>query len=65
MRQDKDNVDDWCFLSGSESDDSDWSIVWLEPLGSDLESNDNDYEDDSSQWQIQDPESVGANFFVL
>ncbi|PNX55798.1 hypothetical protein L195_g049429 [Trifolium pratense] len=36
----------WCFLSGSESDDSDWSIGWLEPLGFDFESNDND-EDDS------------------
>jgi hypothetical protein len=38
---------DWCLLSGSESDDSDWSIGWLEPLGSDFESNDNDDEDDS------------------
>jgi len=36
---------DWCFLSGSESDDSDWSIGWLEPLGSDFESNDGDDED--------------------
>ncbi|XP_045833366.1 uncharacterized protein LOC123924501 [Trifolium pratense] len=38
---------DWCFLSGFESDDSDWSIGWLEPLGSDFESNDNDDEDHS------------------
>ncbi|PNY08108.1 hypothetical protein L195_g004620 [Trifolium pratense] len=36
------------FLSGYESDESDWSIGWLEPLGSDFESNDNDDEDDSS-----------------
>ena len=32
-------------LSGSESDDSDWSIGWLEPLGSDFQSDDDD--DDS------------------
>lgn len=38
---------DWCFLSGSESDDSDWSIGWLEPLGSDFESNDDDDDEDS------------------
>lgn len=33
---------DWCFLSGSESDESDWSIGWSEPLGSNFQSNDND-----------------------
>ncbi|XP_027361268.1 uncharacterized protein LOC113869238 [Abrus precatorius] len=31
--------DDGCF-SGSESDDSDWSIGWLEPHGSDFQSDD-------------------------
>ncbi|RDY03925.1 hypothetical protein CR513_12418, partial [Mucuna pruriens] len=31
--------DDWC-LSGSESDDSDWSIGWMEPFGSDFSSSD-------------------------
>ncbi|PNX89619.1 hypothetical protein L195_g045741 [Trifolium pratense] len=41
------DVDDWCFLSGSESNDLDWSIKWLKHLGSDFESNDNDDEDDS------------------
>ncbi|PNX61127.1 hypothetical protein L195_g052294, partial [Trifolium pratense] len=41
------DVGDWCFLSGYASDDSYWSIRWLEPLGSDFESNDNDDEDDS------------------
>ncbi|GAU32793.1 hypothetical protein TSUD_152420 [Trifolium subterraneum] len=39
------DVNDECFLSGSEPDYSNWSIGWLEPLGSDFESNDND--DDS------------------
>ncbi|CAJ2670565.1 unnamed protein product [Trifolium pratense] len=34
-------------LSRSEFDDLDWSIEWLEPLGLDFESNDNDDEDDS------------------
>ncbi|CAL5197200.1 unnamed protein product [Lathyrus oleraceus] len=43
-----DDSGDWCFLSGSESDDSDWSIGWLEPLGSDFESSDNDRDDDES-----------------
>ncbi|MCH89250.1 hypothetical protein A2U01_0010144 [Trifolium medium] len=42
------DVGDWCFLSDSESDDSDWSIGWLELIGSDFEINDNDDEDDSS-----------------
>ncbi|KAK7386725.1 hypothetical protein VNO78_27060 [Psophocarpus tetragonolobus] len=32
---DDDCGSDWC-LSGSESDDSDWSIGWSEPLGSDF-----------------------------
>ncbi|PNX89767.1 hypothetical protein L195_g045889 [Trifolium pratense] len=41
------DVSDWCFVSGSEFDDSDWSIDWLEPLDSDFESNDNDDGDDS------------------
>ncbi|CAK8561801.1 unnamed protein product [Lathyrus sativus] len=49
---------DWCFLSGSESDDSDWSIGWLEPLGSDFESSDNDHDHD-------DDESGGDSFAVL
>ena len=31
-----------CCLSGSESDDSDWSIGWLEPLASDFRSNGDD-----------------------
>ncbi|PNX96548.1 hypothetical protein L195_g019757 [Trifolium pratense] len=41
------DVGDWGFLSGYESDDSDWSIGWLEPLDSNFESNDNDDEDNS------------------
>ncbi|PNX72766.1 hypothetical protein L195_g028661 [Trifolium pratense] len=41
------DVGDWYFLSASESDDSVWSIGWLEPLCFDLENNDNDDEDDS------------------
>ncbi|KAK7361357.1 hypothetical protein VNO77_03411 [Canavalia gladiata] len=36
-----DEGSDWC-LSGSESDDSDWSIGWLEPLSSDFPSVDDD-----------------------
>lgn len=35
-------------LSGSESDDSDWSIGWLEPHGSDFQSDDDESESDSS-----------------
>ncbi|KAL9691051.1 hypothetical protein QQ045_011468 [Rhodiola kirilowii] len=31
-------------LSGSESDDSDWSVGWLEPLGSDFQSEDDEAE---------------------
>lgn len=34
-------------LSGSESDDSDWSIGWLEPHGSDFVSDDDDESDGS------------------
>jgi hypothetical protein len=35
-------------LSGSESDDSDWSIGWLEPHGSDFQSDDDESSSDSS-----------------
>ncbi|PNY01173.1 hypothetical protein L195_g024462 [Trifolium pratense] len=38
-------------LSRSEFDDLDWSIEWLEPLGLDFESNDND-EDDSGDYSF-------------
>jgi hypothetical protein len=38
------DVGDECFLSGYETDDSDWSIGWLEPLGTDFENNDDDDE---------------------
>jgi hypothetical protein len=41
------DVGDECFLSGSKSDDSNWSIGWLEALGYDFKSNDNNDEDDS------------------
>ncbi|XP_004509698.1 uncharacterized protein [Cicer arietinum] len=41
------DVGDWCLLSGYESDDSDWSIGWLEPLGSDFDDNDGDESGDS------------------
>ncbi|KAG4936128.1 hypothetical protein JHK82_050411 [Glycine max] len=38
VASDDDCSSDWC-LSGSESDDSDWSIGWSEPLASDFRSN--------------------------
>lgn len=41
VASDDDCSSDWC-LSGSESDDSDWSIGWLEPLASDFRSNGDD-----------------------
>ncbi|GAU51580.1 hypothetical protein TSUD_188200 [Trifolium subterraneum] len=40
------DVGDACFLSDFEFGDSNWFIGWLEPLGYDFESNDNDDEDD-------------------
>lgn len=41
VASDDDCSSDWC-LSGSESDDSDWSIGWSEPLASDFRSNGDD-----------------------
>ncbi|CAI8608786.1 unnamed protein product [Vicia faba] len=50
-----DDSSDWCFLSDSESDDSDWSIGWLEPLSSDFESSDDDDESGRDSFAVLVP----------
>lgn len=42
-------------LSGSESDDSDWSIGWLEPHGADFYSDDDDDEDEDDSFAVLVP----------